>query len=463
VLFKMLRTWAAMVGVLIGSGLTLHLIASAGAADLTVSTPPSSASAFPMKVSENHRYLTDQNGRPYLIAGDSPQTILGRMTTEDAEFYFTNRQSYGVNALWVHVMCRENETCHADGATPDGVVPFFDHDLARPNAAYFDRLDTMLNLAAEHGITFFLTPAETSGWLDALRTAGAEKAFAYGEYLGQRYEHFPNIVWMHGNDFQTWRVPEDDELVLAVARGIASKDHTHLHTTELNYTDSISSDDPRWDAMIQLNGVYTYYPSYAGVLREYDQNNPKPIFLEETNYEFEHGKAGSPLNLRRQEYWATLSGAAGQFYGSLITWTLPSDWKLMLDTPGIAQFASMRRFFAEHDWQDLVPDREHRTVVAGYGIESPPGTGLITKDTYLTAARTADGRLAIAYLPNYREISVDLSQLASPVRARWYDPTNGQYLSLSEMLFPNMGTKKFVPPGKNADGDEDWLLELKAQ
>jgi hypothetical protein len=459
----MLRTWAAVVGMLLGSGVTLYLIANAGTADLTASTTPLSASAFPVKVSENHRYLIDQNGRPFLIAGDSPQTILGRMTIEDAEFYFTNRQRYGVNALWVHVMCRENETCHADGTTPDGIVPFFGHDLSMPNPAYFERLDTMLKLAAEHGVTFFLTPAETSGWLDALRTGGAEKAFAYGEYLGHRYENFPNIVWMHGNDFQTWQDPKDDELVLAVARGIASKDHNHIHTTELNYTDSISSDDSRWDAMTQLNGVYTYYPSYAGVLREYNQKDIKPIFLEETNYEFEHGEAGSPLNLRRQEYWAMLSGAAGQLYGSLITWTLPSDWKLMLDTPGIAHFAHMRRFFAEHDWQDLAPDQEHRTGIAGYGISSPAGAGLITKDTYSTAARTADGRLAIAYLPNYREISVDLSRLAGPVRAHWYDPTNGRHLQISETPFPNIGTKNFAPPGKNSGGDEDWVLELEAR
>ena len=45
----------------------------------------------------------------------------------------------------------------------------------------------------------------------------------------------------------------------------------------------------------------------------------KPVFLVETNYEFEDNQrkdGGSTNNLRRQAYWALLSGATGQIYGS---------------------------------------------------------------------------------------------------------------------------------------------------
>ena len=31
---------------------------------------------------------------------------------------------------------------------------------------------------------------------------GVDKVRAYGQYLGRRYEDFPNIIWMHGNDYQ---------------------------------------------------------------------------------------------------------------------------------------------------------------------------------------------------------------------------------------------------------------------
>ena len=81
-----------------------------------------------------------------------------------------------------------------------------------------------------------LDPIETIGWLDTLRTNGAAKAFAYGQYLGDRYKNFPNIIWMHGNDFQSWRNAADNALVQAVARGIRSVDSNHIHTVELNYS-----------------------------------------------------------------------------------------------------------------------------------------------------------------------------------------------------------------------------------
>ena len=53
----------------------------------------------------------------------------------------------------------------------------------------------------------FLNPIETAGWLDVLRSNGVEKSYQYGRYLGERYRKFPNIIWFHGNDFQSWRTP----------------------------------------------------------------------------------------------------------------------------------------------------------------------------------------------------------------------------------------------------------------
>ena len=48
---------------------------------------------------------------------------------------------------------------------------------------------------------------------------------------------------MHGNDFQTWKDPAHDAVVLAVAQGIRDKDTRHLHTIELNYLVSGSLDE----------------------------------------------------------------------------------------------------------------------------------------------------------------------------------------------------------------------------
>src|SRR5262249_24086670 len=144
------------------------------------------------------------------------------------------------------------------------------------------------------GMAVFLDPIETGGWLDMLRQNGVQKAYAYGQFLGRRYEHFPNIVWSSGNDFQSWSNPSDDAVVLAVAKGIQSVDPENLQTIELNYTVSASLDDPRWQPVVRLDAAYTYSPTYGEVLKEYNRKDVAPVFMVEASYEFEQDGAVSP-------------------------------------------------------------------------------------------------------------------------------------------------------------------------
>ena len=92
-------------------------------------------------------------------------------------------------------------------------------------------------MAGRYGITVFLDPIETGGWLDVLRQNGVRKDVQYGRWLGTRYRSFPNIVWLNGNDFQEWRVRSNDALALAVARGIRATDRRHVQTVELDCSD----------------------------------------------------------------------------------------------------------------------------------------------------------------------------------------------------------------------------------
>ena len=450
--------------------------------------------AYPLKVSANKRYLVDQNDVPFLMVGDSPQALIGNLSPGEAAFFMENRRRYGINALWINLLCNDGTACNADGTTFDGIAPFTTaSDLSTPNPAYFERADDMINLAAAHAMVVILDPIETIGWLRTLRASGIDKAFAFGQYLGNRYKNFPNIIWMHGNDFQSWQNATDDALVQAVARGIRTVDSSHIHTVELNYSTSGSLEDQSWVPLIELNAAYTYFPTYAQVLTEYNRSNFKPVFMVEANYEFEHNPGtdgGSTQNLRRQEYWTMLSGATGQLYGSAYTWQLQKGWKSNLDTPGVIQLSHMKNLFASKKWQDLIPDQTHTVVTAGYGRLSclagmalvyfgkDPSlsvirrvlirlirhltVGAITTSTCATAARTSDGSLVLAYLPTIRTIKVDMSKLASMTTARWYDPTNGKYTDLDGSPFANRGSKEFTPPGRNSSGDSDWVLVLEA-
>jgi hypothetical protein len=65
------------------------------------------APAFPLKVGPNGRHLVDQKGKPFLIAGESPQALMVNLSEADAELFFANRQSHGFNAAWINLLCRK--------------------------------------------------------------------------------------------------------------------------------------------------------------------------------------------------------------------------------------------------------------------------------------------------------------------------------------------------------------------
>jgi hypothetical protein len=421
-----------------------------------------SAAVYPLKLSKNRRYLVDQRGSPFMILGDSPQALVGNLSVNDAAAYIANRSAHGFNALWVNLLCVKYTGCREDGATFDGIKPFTNPgDLSTPNPSYFARAETMIRLAAKAGMVVFLDPIETGGWLGALRRNGVARDRAYGRFLGRSFRALPNIVWMSGNDFQSWSSPADDAVVLAVAKGIHSVDRKHLQTVELNFVDSGSLDDPRWRSVIQLDAAYTYHATYARVLKEYNRPRFLPVFMVEAGYEFEQNNQsiskGDPQILRRQEYWTALSGSTGQFYGNRYTWPFTNGWRDNLDTKGSEQIGYLEKLLAGRRWFGLVPDQAHKIVTAGYGKFA--GKGNVGSSDYVTTAATRDGTLALSYLPAGGMITVDLRRLAARVEPRWYDPTSGKYLAADSSV-RHGGNVDFTAPKTNADGDRDWVLVL---
>jgi hypothetical protein len=397
------------------------------------------------------------------MIGDSPQAAIGNLSPTEADWYFANRQARGFNAIWINLLCNKGTGCNADGTTFDGIAPFtMIGDIATPNEAYFARADEMFRLAANHGLLVVLDPIETAGWLTTLRENGKEKAFNFGVYVGNRYKNFPNIIWMSGNDFQSWRLRKNRDVVRAVAQGIQSVDMNHIHTVELDYPTSSSLNDKNWVSIVSLNAAYTYYPTYAEVLNAYNQSPSKPVFMVEANYEFENNTGtdlGTPNLLRRQEYWSALSGATAQLYGNKFTWQFIAGWQTKLDTVGVEQLGYFTNLMTGYRWYDLVPDQDHTVIIDGYGRFSSKGT--VGDSDYVTAARTPDGTLVMAYLPTVRRITMDMTKLAGPATAQWFDPTNGAYTLIPGSPFANSEKRWFTPPEKNHDGDGDWVLVLQ--
>ncbi|MGC1293976.1 MAG: DUF4038 domain-containing protein [Alloacidobacterium sp.] len=427
---------------------------------------------YPLKESTNHRYLVDQNNQPFLLVGDSPQSLIGVLSEASATAYFADRSAHGFNAVWINLLCDSYTFCNANGTTFDGIQPFTsgtgpsNYDLSTPSPAYFSRIDDMVNLAGESGLTVFLDPIETGGWLQTLEANGATKAFNYGAFLGTRYKSFPNIVWLSGNDFQDWSTSSlDNNLVKQVMAGIASTDSAHLQTIELDYLRSYSSQDTTLTSLLNLNQVYTYYDTYDYVLAAYNASPALPVFLGEANYEGENlggTDGGSVGNLRKQEYWTLLCGATGQLYGNFQTDR--TDWTSLsqIDSTGVTQLGYVTSLFRSIAWWNLVPDQTHQIITSGYGTYRGSATDL-HNSTYATTAWITNGSVSITFTPVSTTLTVNLSKFNGPIVARWMDPTNGVFTTVIGSPFPNAGRMNLVTPGNNNEGSSDWVLVLTTQ
>jgi hypothetical protein len=198
------------------------------------------------------------------------------------------------------------------------------------------------------------------------------------------------------------------------------------------------------------------------VLRGYNHSPTMPVFMGEANYEYQTNNGtddGLPRILRMQEYWAMLSGAAGQLYGNRFTWPFLPGWQSNLDSPGVVQLGYMQNLFGVRKWYELVPDQKHAFVTAGYGKFI--SAGRFIGNDYVTAALTPDGSLGMAYLPQGGKITVAMSKLQKPVTARWFDPSANTFKAIAGSPFANTGKRRFTPPGRNSAGDRDWVLVLE--
>jgi uncharacterized protein DUF4038 len=101
----------------------------------TASLSPAEAT-YPLKVSANNRYLVDQDNVPFLMIGDAPQTLIANLSQAEAGAYMVNRRTYGINTLWINLLCNFSDGCNNNAMTFDGIAPFtVAGDLSTPNPA----------------------------------------------------------------------------------------------------------------------------------------------------------------------------------------------------------------------------------------------------------------------------------------------------------------------------------------
>ena len=311
----------------------LALITIAHAADTTT------GAKFPLRASDNGRYLVDAADQPFFYQADTPWMLLLKLTLPEAEEYFADRKARGFSALQIMM------TGFLGMKNRDGQLPFEgDNDLSKPNEQFFAHADKVIQKAADMGVFLMIAPMwsgccgegwagkEKDGRLKRLNVNGPEKAKQWGRWLGERYSKHTHIAWLRGGDKNPG---ESHELIRQMARGIheaAPRQLMAVHNAPEN-SSAVYYDDQPW---LTLNAAYTYKEVFAHILGEWKRDKVRPIFLSESGYEHESNdkRGGTPFRLRRQAYGAVLSGAlAGHAYGHRELWRVTPNWRAAFTRP----------------------------------------------------------------------------------------------------------------------------------
>lgn len=422
---------------------------------------------FPLQLSANGRYLADRNNSPFLVKEISAWGLIQALSEEDESAFIDSVKRKGFNTLMVSIISFDTRFA---GNPPDwqGVPPFKTKwDFSTYNLPYFEHVDRFLHLAESKEMLVLLVPCYlgykgdgNQGWWDELLSPNNDpaKSFLYGQFLGERYKDFSNIIWEAGGDNRGAGnlYNHMNNIIL----GIKQNDRKHLWTGHFESVQGTnwSRGDSLYSSYIDIDGLYDFTESSLGIdSPQYKTElsrfaNGKMIFQLDQSYEHDipHSSDNEDYQwIRRKNYDGLLSGCAGTSFSpgqkdnQCYTFT---NWRPLMNTRGMREVSYCFKVFESRAWYKLVPDREGNFITGGRG-----SFGSID---YVCAAACSDRSTFMAYLPVGRRVTVNLNNMSGQKsKAWWYDPRKGKSAFIG--VFPSKGSKNFTPPSNN-----DWLLVI---
>jgi hypothetical protein len=467
---------------------------------------PAYVPLFPLKVSADGRYLTDQRDMPFRLQVDNIWEGVCHGTPEGIGRYLNCLKSRGFTGTlfqnivhagggaWVEV----NEPADLAGHQPFGTPGVF----STRQDPYFDNVKAAIDKAEALGliVVFFHTycgfNGGPQGWESELVNNNTNTdCFNWGVYLATKFSN-PNILWMHMGD-HTISGTALTRFQNVVA-GIQSVSRSRLSSSELDNPNTLTTSQTGFTygpnpATTDMNFDWFYGwgasqngRTYTTALAAWDDSVATiPAAIGEA---IQVGANFSALdtreNVRTQYHWAITSGAiAGGNFGVEGRW----DW--LTDAAALATFnpgalagisndsvgdatqdaTYSNAFYQSLPWWTFRPSG----TAAGRCGRDLIVSGVGTNDAFISSCMSRNGSHLLAYVPQQsasttHTFSVDLRGMAGNVRARWWNPTTGGYddssggaTSLAYSLANTLSAQSFTSPGSNGQRD-DWMLVLDA-
>jgi hypothetical protein len=442
--------------------------------------PLAQAQTLPrLKVSDNHRFLATQGGKPFFYLADTAWELFHRLDRQQAVQYLAKRAEQKFTVIQA-VALAELDGVSVPNAYGD--LPLIDKDPAKPavtpgsdpnNAQaydYWDHVDYIVNQANARGLYIAMLPS-WGRWVNSGR--GDEplltpaNAQTYGEFLGKRFGK-KGVIWILGGDrspagFEgTWRA-----LAKGIAIGVAGKEDYSAVLMSFhprgNETSSTWFHNDQWlDFNMQQtgHGLADKTTSWARITADYERTPVKPVIDGEPLYEDHPLAFNSKLNgysfdahVRQRAYWDVFSGACGHTYGNHSVWQMYAPgrqpvngpllyWYEAILRPGAVEMQYLRALIESRPYFSRVPDL---SVV----VNPLDGADRI-------AATRGDGYLFV-YSAQGRPFTVNLGKISgAKVNAFWFNPRTGTSTLIG--LLENTGTREFTCPAQGFGSD--WVLVL---
>jgi hypothetical protein len=370
-----------------------------------------------LSVHPSGRYLLE-DGEPFFWMGDTAWPFFSQYSREDAELYLRRRAEQGFNVIkgvlaWPLGTMYEEEIPQRND---QGELPWLDNDPTTPNEKYFEHVDHLVKVAAQHNLYLNILPI----WgyhVNDLKKFTVETARQHGLWLGQRYRDASNIIWALGGD----RDPTGyEDIYRTMAYGL-EEGHGGSHLMTFHPGGGLSS--ARFfhnDDWLDFNLIQTWgelYRVYSTIMTDVVRTPPKPVMMDEGAYEegpeYPLGPI-TPLLVRRQAWWTFLAGGF-YTYGHNNSWRVPPGWIELLDAPGAAQMTVFKSIVMSRRWWEKAP--------CPCLIADGAGEGMLVN----VAARTQDCRTGFVYLSSQCYTLVSLGEIATrQVQVTWVNPANGE-------------------------------------
>ncbi len=423
-----------------------------------------------LRVSENHRCLVTEQGVPFFWMADTAWELFHRCTMEEAAMYLTKRAQQGFNVVQAVALA---ELDGLNTPNPYGETPLLNNDPLQPNEKYFEHVDGIIKKADELGIYIALLPT----WGDKLFKntwgVGPEifntgNAAFYGDWIGNRYKDYDNIIWILGGDRNPRKGSEDVAVWNAMAEAIANASggyeqtlmSYHPQPREGGGSSAWFHEEPWLDFNMHQTGHCAGQGTYNHISHDYLLSPTKPVLDGEPLYEdhpncFNAKELGYsiPEDIRRIMYWNVFAGAFGQTYGCHDVWQMFTPdkkginnplrpWTVALNLPMANQMKHLKNLLLSRPVLSRIPDQ---SMIMGAQED--------TSD-YVIATRDSAGSYAMIYFPSGKSTQIDLSKLhGETLNSWWYDPRTGAAFKGSQLRTISLAV---VPP--TAGQGQDWVL-----